>query len=95
MSKIEDFTRKELQVIAAKAGDIPGVKMLPVQSSNGQSIGYSPETRTLFMKFPRGVTYMYSDVPPEKWGGLRRAKHKGTYFKVEIWGKYKEEVEER
>ncbi len=66
------------------------VKMIPVQSSSAESIGYNVDTRTLFVKLFRGVTYIYSDVPPEKWGGFRRAKLKGTYFKMEIWGKYKE-----
>ena len=66
------------------------VKMIPVQSSSAESIGYNEDTRTLFVKLLRGVTYIYSDVPPEKWEGLRKTKWKGTYFKVEIWSKYKE-----
>lgn len=63
------------------------IKMIPVISSNVASMGYDEETRKLLVKFLSGVMYEYSDVPPEKWEGLKGTSV-GSYLHREIIGHY-------
>ena len=66
---------------------MPGIVMIPVISSNVESIGYDEETKKLRVKFLRGVVYEYSEVPLEKWEGLK-ATSAGSFLHREIIGKY-------
>lgn len=73
---------------------MPGIKMIPVISSNVESIGYDEGTRKLRVKFTRGVVYEYSDVPPEIWEGWRGVSV-GKYLHKKVIGTYAcEKVEE-
>jgi len=54
-----------------------------VKSSNINSIRYSPNTKTLFIKFgqPRVTSmYKYTNVPEELFQGFLEADSKGKYF---------------
>lgn len=68
---------------------MPGIKMIPVISSNVGSIGYDKEKQILRIKFLRneGEVYEYSGVPPEKWEALKSTSA-GTYLHKEIIGNY-------
>lgn len=59
-----------------------------VRSSNIQSVGYDPETRTLEGAFHSGGIYQYSDVPETVYQGLMRAISKGSYFHDHIKDRY-------
>ena len=66
---------------------MPGIRMIPVISSNVESIGYDAGTQTLRVEFKGGRIYEYSDVPQEKWEGLN-ATSVGSYLHREIMGKH-------
>ncbi len=40
-------------------------KLIPVESSMIQAVGYDPKTRILEVVFNSGRTYGYEDVPPK------------------------------
>ena len=63
-------------------------KLIPVESSMIQAVGYDAETRTLEILFNSGQTYCYEDVPPEFYEGLMAADSKGRYVRAEIIGVY-------
>ena len=52
-------------------------KLVPVESSMIQAVGYDPETRILEIVFNSGQTYCYDDVPPEVHQELMAADSKG------------------
>lgn len=54
--------------------------LIPVVSSNLESVGYDPETRLLAVKFKRGGVYHYEDVDPEHFDGIQAAESAGKYF---------------
>lgn len=64
------------------------MELQAVTSSNINSIGYSPEGRTLAVKFNHGGTYHYAGVPPEVWNGMKSAESVGKYFADHVKGKY-------
>jgi len=66
---------------------MPGIRMIPVISSNVLTIGYDAGTQTLRVEFKGGRIYEYSEVPLEKWEGLN-ATSVGSYLHREIMGKY-------
>ncbi|GAG89173.1 unnamed protein product [marine sediment metagenome] len=70
---------------------MPGIKMIPVVSSNVESIGYDEKTRRLGVKFLRGAAYVYADVPLEKWQGCDLGGSVGKWLHKEIIGKYASE----
>jgi hypothetical protein len=62
-------------------------KLVPVESSMIQAVGYDPKTRTLEVVFNSGQTYCYEDVPPEVHQELMAADSKGQYMRAAIiWG---------
>ncbi len=55
-------------------------KLIPVESSMIQAVGYDPKTRILEVVFNSGRTYCYEDVPPKVHKELMAADSKGRYM---------------
>lgn len=66
----------------------PNVTMAPVKSSNIQSVGYHPESSTLFVIFKDGAHYVYNGVKPQVHQAFMSAKSKGKFFHTLIKGRY-------
>ena len=64
------------------------VKMIPVESSNIDSIGYDADSKELYVKFLTGVRYKYSNVPERKFINFITAESYGKYFAEYIRGKF-------
>ena len=58
--------------------------MVPVMSSDLSSVGYDAASRTLYVRFHKGGTYSYSNVPEGVYRGLMNAPSKGRYFRENI-----------
>jgi hypothetical protein len=63
-------------------------KLIPVESSMIQAVGYDPETHILEVVFTSGQTYCYEDVPPDVYQALMAADSKGQYMRAAIIGVY-------
>src|SRR4029450_6094428 len=63
-------------------------KLIPVESSMIQAVGYDPKTRILEVVFSSGQTYCYEDVPPEVHQELMIADSKGQYMGEAVIGLY-------
>jgi hypothetical protein len=59
-------------------------KLVPVESSMIQAVGYDPQTRVLEVLFNSGRTYCYEGVPPEVHQALMAADSKGQYMRAAI-----------
>lgn len=62
------------------------MNMIPVASSNLNSVGY--ENGTLYIAFNSGGLYSYSNVPENVFHELLNASSKGKYFHAYINGHY-------
>lgn len=61
------------------------MKMVYVDSSHIEAIGYDGETKQLHVRFLRsGATYVYDDVDEWVFDELRQSESKGKYFNREI-----------
>ena len=60
--------------------------MLPVASSNIDSVGY--ENRILHIRFRSGDLYEYYGVPQSVYLGLLSASSVGQYFHSQVKGRY-------
>lgn len=56
------------------------VVMWKVNSSNVEYLGYDSEKNRLYAQFIGGDTYVYYDVEPAIWNGLRQADSKGSFL---------------
>jgi KTSC domain len=63
-------------------------KLISVESSMIQAVGYDPKTRLLEVVFNSGRAYCYEDVPPKVYKELMAADSKGQYLRSEIMGVY-------
>lgn len=63
------------------------MNMIPVSSSNIESIGYEDET--LQVQFLNGTTYQYFDVPVHVFDGLQQAESTGKYLAAHVKGTYR------
>ena len=63
------------------------MEMIPVSSSNLESVGYDTETKTLKIKFHNGL-YEYYNVPESIYHGLINASSKGKYHAAFIKNSY-------
>lgn len=63
-------------------------KMIPVDSSMIQAVGYDPETQILEVLFNSGQTYHYEGVPPKVHKELMEADSKGRYMRDAIIDMY-------
>ena len=61
----------------------------PVESSNLNSVGYEPDTKTLEIEFHDGGIYQYFDVPADIYQGLISAPSKGKYHHAFIKNTYR------
>jgi len=64
------------------------VERIPVSSSNVQSIGYDPASKTLEVEFNDGAIYQYHGVPQDTYDGFLRASSKGSYLHANIKNQY-------
>lgn len=55
-------------------------EMTSVNSSNVQSVGYDPDTETVYVDFLNGSTYTYKGVPQFEFDNLREAASVGSYL---------------
>jgi hypothetical protein len=65
-------------------------KLIPVESSMIQAVGYDADTQILEVVFNSGRTYHYDGVPEEVYEGLLAAESKGRYMRSAIIGEYPE-----
>ena len=69
--------------------------LTPVESSQIDSIGHTPNANVLFIRFharapgTHGPTYAYFDFPAEKFQDFLKAESKGRFLNQEIRDKYK------
>ena len=63
-------------------------KLIPVDSSMIQAVGYDAKTRILEVVFNSGRTYCYEDVPAKVYKELMAADSKGRYMRSEIIDMY-------
>jgi len=61
----------------------------PMESSNLNSVGYDPDTKTLEIEFHHGGIYQYFDVPENVYSGLISAPSKGKYHHKFIKSAYR------
>jgi hypothetical protein len=66
------------------ATPLPDVKMIPVDASMFESIGYVESSRQLFIKFSPAPTVCFNNVPGFRYIGLLNAPRKDAYFKTFI-----------
>lgn len=64
-------------------------EMVPVQSSNIESVGYDQAGRTMHVKFKGSGTYVFEDVSPEAHASLVGADSIGRHFHANVKGKFK------
>ena len=65
------------------------MRMIPVDSSNIEAIGYEEDSATLQIEFKNGGTYQYFDVPENISESLRYADSVGKYLASQIKGVYR------
>lgn len=54
--------------------------MIPVSSSNIESIGYDESNEQVYVKFLNGSLYVYTNVPIHEFESLRDAPSLGSYL---------------
>ena len=64
------------------------VEMIPVASSNVDSIGYDENFQTLYIRLLKGSTYIYKGVPIMEFEGLKNASSVGSYLHRNIKNLY-------
>lgn len=65
-----------------------GIQMIPVSSSNVESIGYDEATQTLRIRFLNGSEYDYRNVPIVEFDALKNAPSVGSYLNHNIKNAY-------
>lgn len=60
------------------------MNMIPVSSSNMQSVGYDKSTQTLRVGFLNGGLYDYHSVPESHYTSLMSAASHGSYLDAHI-----------
>lgn len=65
----------------------------PIKSSNIQSAGYDPESKTMEVRFTNGSTYEYNDVSQDDFDALMKANDDpevstGSWFHKNIKSRY-------
>lgn len=56
------------------------------ESSNVNGFGYSKDKQELTVEFIGGARYVYRDVPPEVFEGMKAAKSKGVFLAQRVKG---------
>lgn len=65
-----------------------GVDMVPVSSSNVDSVGYDEEQKILYVRFLDGSLYVYKGVNTYEYDGLLNAPSVGSYLHRNIRNVY-------
>jgi KTSC domain len=60
------------------------VKMTPVDSDLFETIGYTPKTRQLYIKFRTSPALCFDNVPGFRYEGLLAAPRKDAYYRTFI-----------
>jgi hypothetical protein len=55
-------------------------QMIPVSSSNIESIGYDEQNEQVYVRFLNGTLYVYKGVPLHEFENLRGAPSLGSYL---------------
>lgn len=55
-------------------------EMIPVSSSNIESIGYDEQNEQVYVRFLNGSLYVYKGVPLHEYENLRDAPSLGSYL---------------
>lgn len=55
-------------------------EMIPVSSSNIESIGYDEQKQQVYVRFLNGCLYVYKGVPLHEYENLRDAPSLGSYL---------------
>lgn len=55
-------------------------EMIPVSSSNMESIGYDEQNEQVYVRFLNGSLYVYKGVPLHEFENLRDAPSLGSYL---------------
>jgi len=55
-------------------------EMIPVSSSNVESVGYDKDTETVFVSFLNGSMYIYKGVSEYEFDNLRDSQSVGSYL---------------
>jgi len=55
-------------------------EMIPVSSSNIESIGYDEQSEQVYVRFLNGSLYVYKGVPLHEFENLRDAPSLGSYL---------------
>src|SRR5947209_17771600 len=71
---------------AQEGGEGREIVMVPVDSTNIGSVGYTAEGKVLRVKFTNGGTYDYADVPAEIHAALMAAESKGRHLRAHVIG---------
>ena len=66
----------------------PSIPMTARKSSQIESTGYDPESRTLAVKYLSGATYHYVCVSQEAHSAMLKAKSIGSHLHSHIKGKF-------
>jgi hypothetical protein len=59
-----------------------------VVSSNIEAVGYDQDAKKLRVKFKKGSTYEYDDVPFSEYEAMMDAESVGSYFASHIKDRY-------
>jgi hypothetical protein len=57
------------------------VDMFPVASSRIIEMGYDADTATVYVRFPNGASWAYTNVPPDIWEEFVASSSKGRFIK--------------
>lgn len=68
--------------------NINSIKMISVESSNLDRVGYDDSTNDLYVQFKSSGLYVYRNVPKEVYDELLNAESKGKYHNKNIKWKY-------
>ena len=64
------------------------IDMIPVDSSNVESVGYDENEHILYVRFLTGATYIYKGVNNYEFEGLLSAPSVGSYLHRNIKNNY-------
>lgn len=85
-------TQKGIEALAdaeKNFDDWKPIEMVPVESSNIESVGYDKKKNELYVEFKNGSTYKYFELPSSLHAQMLAADSKGGFLNKEIKGKFK------
>jgi hypothetical protein len=64
------------------------MKLQSVKSSNIESVGYDPASKTMQVKFRSGSTHEYGGISPEVHAAFMGASSHGAHYAAHVRGRY-------